>query len=107
MVIREPGAQTVADLGRVFATAGEQRSDAIVILSSPIFGTNPKLIAEECAADLNITSNTCSDRKARWIALMREHKGKIDAEAAKSFHPRLGGRGSAGFPPQPLPQRVR
>jgi putative ABC transport system substrate-binding protein len=38
--------QTVADLGRVFATAGEQRSDAIVILSSPIFGTNPKLIAE-------------------------------------------------------------
>ena len=29
------------EIGRVFATAGERRPDAIVILSSPIFGINP------------------------------------------------------------------
>jgi putative ABC transport system substrate-binding protein len=37
---------TVADVERVFRTADQHRPDAIVILSSPIFGTNPKLIAE-------------------------------------------------------------
>ena len=30
----------------LFRTAGEHRPDAIIILSSPIFGTNPKLIAD-------------------------------------------------------------
>ena len=38
--------RTIAELERVFAAAGERRPDAIVILSSPIFGTNPKLIAD-------------------------------------------------------------
>jgi putative ABC transport system substrate-binding protein len=38
--------RAIADLERVFETAGERRPDAILILSSPIFGTNPKLIAE-------------------------------------------------------------
>jgi putative tryptophan/tyrosine transport system substrate-binding protein len=44
-VLDVPG---IADLEWAFvaATAGNQRADAIVILSSPIFGTNPKLIAE-------------------------------------------------------------
>ena len=37
---------TVADLERAFTTADQHRPDAVVILSSPIFGTNPKLIAE-------------------------------------------------------------
>lgn len=39
---------TIADLEQAFvaATAGDKRPDAIVILSSPIFGTNPKLVAE-------------------------------------------------------------
>jgi putative ABC transport system substrate-binding protein len=38
--------RAIAELERVFAAAGERRPDAIVILSSPIFGTNPKLIAD-------------------------------------------------------------
>lgn len=37
--------RAVAELENVF-TASERRPDAIVILSSPIFGTNPKLIAD-------------------------------------------------------------
>jgi len=49
------------------------------------FPENPKLIAEECTVDLTSFSNSCSDRKARWIALMKEHKGKIGAEEAKRF----------------------
>lgn len=42
------GVRSVAELEQAFATAtaGDKRPDAIVILSSPIFGTNPKLVAE-------------------------------------------------------------
>lgn len=39
-------ARTVSELQRVFKTADEHRPDAIVILSSPIFGTNPGVIAD-------------------------------------------------------------
>lgn len=35
-----------AELEGVFQAVGQQRPDAIVILSSPIFGTNPRVIAE-------------------------------------------------------------
>ena len=38
--------RAIAELQSAFATAGAGRPDAIVILSSPIFGTNPGLIAE-------------------------------------------------------------
>jgi putative tryptophan/tyrosine transport system substrate-binding protein len=38
--------RAVAELENVFKAASERRPDAIVILSSPIFGTNPKLIAD-------------------------------------------------------------
>jgi putative ABC transport system substrate-binding protein len=38
--------RAIAELKRVFETAAERRPDAIVILSSPIFGTTPQLIAE-------------------------------------------------------------
>ena len=38
--------RTIDELGRAFETAAERRPDAVVILSSPIFGTNPKLIAD-------------------------------------------------------------
>jgi putative ABC transport system substrate-binding protein len=38
--------RAIAELENGFATAAERRPDALVILSSPIFGTNPKLIAE-------------------------------------------------------------
>jgi len=40
----------MAELGRVFAAVAAQRPDAVVILSSPIFGTNPGLIAETALA---------------------------------------------------------
>ena len=36
----------IDELERVFQTAGEKRPDAIIILSSPIFGTKPERIAE-------------------------------------------------------------
>ncbi|MBI3652135.1 MAG: peptidase C45 [Acidobacteria bacterium] len=49
------------------------------------FPENPKLIAEECTVDLTNFSNSCSDRKARWIALMKNHKGKIGAAEAQQF----------------------
>jgi putative ABC transport system substrate-binding protein len=38
--------RAVAELENVFKAASERRPDAIVVLSSPIFGTNPKLIAD-------------------------------------------------------------
>jgi putative tryptophan/tyrosine transport system substrate-binding protein len=38
--------RAITELQRAFETAGAGRPDAIVILSSPIFGTNPGLIAE-------------------------------------------------------------
>lgn len=40
--------RSISDLEQAFvtATSGDRRPDAIVILSSPIFGTNPKLVAE-------------------------------------------------------------
>ena len=38
--------RTIAELERGFDAASERRPDAIVILSSPIFGTNPKQIAD-------------------------------------------------------------
>lgn len=40
--------RSIAELEQAFtsATPGDQRPDAIVILSSPIFGTNPQLVAE-------------------------------------------------------------
>jgi putative tryptophan/tyrosine transport system substrate-binding protein len=38
--------RAIGDLKGAFAAAGEGKPDAIIILSSPIFGTNPKLIAD-------------------------------------------------------------
>lgn len=38
--------RAISELQRAFEIAGAGRPDAIVILSSPIFGTNPELIAE-------------------------------------------------------------
>jgi putative tryptophan/tyrosine transport system substrate-binding protein len=38
--------RAIAELQRAFTTASEGKPDAIVILSSPIFGTNAKLIAD-------------------------------------------------------------
>lgn len=49
------------------------------------FPENPKLIAEECEVDLSSFSNSCSDRKARWLKLMKDMKGKIDIDQAKLF----------------------
>lgn len=53
------------------------------------FGSNfpedAKLIAEECP-DFKYDANDGTEvRRARWAAVLSEHKGHIDAEAAKSF----------------------
>jgi putative ABC transport system substrate-binding protein len=36
--------RAIAELERGFEAAGERRPDAIVVLTSPIFGTNPTLL---------------------------------------------------------------
>jgi putative ABC transport system substrate-binding protein len=38
--------RAIAELQPAFEAAGERRPDAVIILSSPIFGTEPKLIAQ-------------------------------------------------------------
>jgi hypothetical protein len=38
--------RAIAELQLVFQKAGKHKPDAIIILSSPIFGTNPKLTAD-------------------------------------------------------------
>lgn len=49
------------------------------------FPQDPKLIAEDCAENVNKGSNACSDRHVRWNTLMKEYRGKIDVETAKQF----------------------
>lgn len=38
--------RAIAELQRVFAAASERRPDAVILLSTPIFGTEPKLISD-------------------------------------------------------------
>jgi putative tryptophan/tyrosine transport system substrate-binding protein len=61
--------RSITELAGVFETAGERRPDAIVILSSPIFGTNPKLIAELTLAH-HIPTATLFPEIARAGSLM-------------------------------------
>jgi putative ABC transport system substrate-binding protein len=53
--------RAIAELENGFATAAARRPDALVILSSPIFGTNPKLIAELSLAHRVPTATLFSD----------------------------------------------
>lgn len=49
------------------------------------FIDDPKMIREECTANLWTFSNTCSDRMARWLFLMNRDMGTMDAEKAKGY----------------------
>jgi hypothetical protein len=49
------------------------------------FQENPNMIAQECPVNIMTTSNSATDRKARWEALMAENKGKIDVDMGKRF----------------------
>jgi hypothetical protein len=49
------------------------------------FGTDEKLLAEETTFDVKDRTSSPNARKARWEQLAEKFRGKIDAEAAKSF----------------------
>jgi putative ABC transport system substrate-binding protein len=61
--------RAIAELQLAFATAGKRRPDAIIILSSPIFGTNPKLIAD-LTIEHHIPTATLFSEIARAGSLM-------------------------------------
>ena len=49
------------------------------------FPNDPALIKEETDFDAKDRSKSENARHARWLALMEEHKGKIDSAAAEKF----------------------
>lgn len=53
------------------------------------FGSNfpedAKLIAEECPGFTYDANDGTEVRRARWAAVLAEHKGRVDAESAKAF----------------------
>ena len=49
------------------------------------FPVNEKLMKEETTYDPTSPINSARFRKMRWEVLMKDYKGKIDVEAAKSF----------------------
>ena len=49
------------------------------------FPINPTLAKEETTFDLKDSSLSGNTRRVRWVQLMEQNKGKIDAEAAKRF----------------------
>jgi hypothetical protein len=77
----------------------ERISDGVFVGAN--FPENPKMIAEECALDVNKSSNACSNRRARWAKLIAANKGKINAEVAKAmladdYDETLGKEGASG-----------
>jgi putative tryptophan/tyrosine transport system substrate-binding protein len=61
--------RAIAELQRAFQIASEHRPGAIIILSSPIFGTNPKLIAD-LTLEHHIPTATLFSEIARAGSLM-------------------------------------
>ena len=49
------------------------------------FPVNEKILKEETAFDASSPEKSPNMRRLRWDALMKEYRGKIDIEAAKSF----------------------
>ena len=49
------------------------------------FASDPKVLAEETDFDPNDTQSSPNGRRARWIQLMEENKGKIDVPMAERF----------------------
>lgn len=49
------------------------------------FIDDPKMIREETTTNLWTFPNTCSDRRARWLFLMQQDMGKMDAERAEGY----------------------
>ncbi|MFI4995760.1 MAG: ABC transporter substrate-binding protein [Hyphomicrobiales bacterium] len=89
----------IAELEHVFEAAGERRPDAVVILSSPILGTNPKLTAELALAH-HIPTATLFSEIARAGGLMAYGPNLLD-----TFHQTgtMVGKVLKGLPPADLP----
>jgi hypothetical protein len=55
--------RAIGDLKGAFATAGEAKPDAIIIQSSPHFGTNPGLIADLRWGSISQPRSCCGPMK--------------------------------------------
>ncbi len=53
--------RAIAELEHAFKTAAERRPDAVIVLASPLFGTDPKLIAQLALAHRLPTATLFSD----------------------------------------------
>jgi putative tryptophan/tyrosine transport system substrate-binding protein len=69
--------RAIIELQLAFQKAGERRPDAIIILSSPIFGTNPKLIAD-LTIEHHIPTATLFSEIARAGSLMSYGPNLLD-----------------------------
>jgi hypothetical protein len=49
------------------------------------FPVNEKILKEETTFDITSSEKSANMRRLRWDVLMKEYKGKIDVESAKSF----------------------
>ena len=49
------------------------------------FPVNGKILKEETSFDITSSEKSANMRRLRWDVLMKEYKGKIDIESAKSF----------------------
>lgn len=91
--------RAITELQRVFQTASEHRPDAIIILSSPIFGTNPRLIAD-LTLEHHIPTATLFSEIARAGSLMSYGPNLLDTFRQTGT---LLGKMLQGVPPSDLP----
>jgi len=70
------------ELGLKNVTLDRTRDGFFVGSNFPI---NEKLVREETDFDVKDSSDSGNARHARWLQLMEENKGKIDAHAAQRF----------------------
>ena len=61
----------------------ERTADGFFVGSN--FPNDPKLMKEETDFDAKDRSTSANARHERWVALMEQHKGKIDGAAAEKF----------------------
>jgi hypothetical protein len=80
---RKTGEVASLELGLKNVTLERTKDGFFVGANFPI---NPKLVAEEAPEfDSNDKSFSSNARKIRWLALMRENRGKIDVAAGQRF----------------------
>src|SRR5262249_18268408 len=90
--------RAIADIKPGFQAAGVRRPDAIVILSSPLFGTDPKLIAELAVTQHVPIATLFPDTRAGGFMAYGPSLLATFRQAGK-----MVGKILQGFPPAELP----